>query len=366
MSVAAGPAIEHSLADDLDVHHQNSGRFSQEISYEVDLRIVVMPPEKTKRLRVWVPLPQSDNLQTVSGSHLSVFPQAVKPQIGVEKIHRNKFAYFEFSSPAGAQVIRHRFTAKLAQVNWGLDLAKIRAADKWPDSFAPYLENRFDDSTGQQFDSVLSRIVPEKDGTAIDVRKIIRWTEDNLTYDHKRASLKADALHALNERAGHCSDFHGLCSTFGRQIGFPSRVSYGLAMFNKSSPSHCKLEVFFPQHGWVPFDVSETQKLLTLIGKSNLSADKKAGLAAAAQERLFSGFRDNTWLQVTRGTDYELVPPATNGRVPLVRIVHVEADGVTLPDNDPALSKKLHWLTSYRVVPARRVSYPYEDFRTLK
>jgi ATP-dependent helicase HrpA len=32
----------------------------------------------------------------------------------------------------------------------------------------------------------------------------------------------------------------------GRTLGFPTRVTYGIALFPKNSPSHCKLEALLP------------------------------------------------------------------------------------------------------------------------
>ena len=134
-----------------------------------------------------------------------------------------------------------------------------------------------------------------------------------------RASLAASAVHALEKRRGHCSDYHGFCAALGRALGYPTRVTYGINPFPKNSPSHCKLEAYLPPYGWVSFDVSETQKLIEAIQKdAGLGGKKKEELVRAARERLRRGFRDNTWLLQTRGTDYELEPPASKP-VPVVR-----------------------------------------------
>ncbi len=135
------------------------------------------------------------------------------------------------------------------------------------------------------------------------------------------------ALHALDKRRGHCSDYHGFCASLGRAMGNPTRVTYGINPFPKSSPSHCKLEAYLPPFGWVSFDVSETQKLIDAIKKDRSLADeKKSDLAGRGQQRLLSGFRDNTWFWQTRGTDYELSPPAAK-RAAVVRTIYAEADG---------------------------------------
>ena len=97
-----------------------------------------------------------------------------------------------------------------------------------------------------------------------------------------------------------------------------------------------------------------------------LSDAEKDELARLATNRLTSGFRDNTWFCLTRGTDYDLAPPASK-RVPVVRTAYVEADGIALPDPDPADPEKreFSWMTIHKYTPDREVPYPFKDTRTL-
>ena len=116
-----------------------------------------------------------------------------------------------------------------------------------------------------------------------DLDAVMSFADKNFTYDHHSASLKASSLHALEQRSGHCSDYHGFCAAMGRVMSLPTRVTYGLNPFPKASPSHCKLEVFLPPYGWVSFDVSETQKLTnTMRGETTLKGAQKEDLVRAA------------------------------------------------------------------------------------
>jgi transglutaminase-like putative cysteine protease len=328
---------------------------------------VVTPPYGTKVLKVWLPLPQSDAVQEVEEKDLTTFPQEVKPAIGVEKVHGNKFAYFEFNHPEGAQIIRHKFKIKTWEVRWHIDPAKVVAVERWPLAFDPYLRSDQSVLVDERFRKLVSEIVPKPKGAAADLAAIMTWVNATMKYSHAGASLKASSEHALLKKAGHCSDYHGLCAAFGRALGFPTRVAYGINPFPKNSPSHCKLEAFLPPYGWVCFDVSETQKLVDSIKKdAKLDAKKKDALIEAANKRLTAGFRDNTWFLQTRGTDYELVPPASR-RVPVVRTIYAEADGVALPEPDPANStqKEFAWMTIHHYTPDRPVEYPFKSWKNL-
>ena len=337
------------------------------VTYDVDFAAVVTPPNHAKVLKVWMPLPQSDSAQQVEEKGLSSFPTRVEPRIGKEKTFGNQFAYFEFKNPEGAQMVRHQFKITVHELRWNLDPEKVTRPESWPDSFAPYLRGDRSVVVDDRLRQVLKDAEPESRGPARDLTGMMEWVDSHLTYDHSQASLRASSEHALEARAGHCSDYHGLCAAFGRALGFPTRVTYGINPFPKNSPSHCKMEAYLPPYGWVSFDVSETQLLIAAINKDkNLDETKKAELVKAATARLLRGFRDNTWFLQTKGTDYDLAPPAAK-RAAVVRTIYAEADGVALPDPDPANPKKTEfaWMTLHKYTPDKAVKYPFTDWSSL-
>jgi hypothetical protein len=329
----------------------------------------VTAPATTQRLQVWLPLPPDDSAQHVLRRQLSTFPLAVEPQIATEKQFGNTFAYFEFQHPQGAQEIRHQFQIRVWQLDWQLDPARVVPVESWPSAFDPYRRSEVQAVVvNDQVSDLLAKIVPQRGNPLTDMGTIISWVNQNLSYDHGLASLRGSSLNALTRRGGHCSDYHGLCASLGRVLGQPTRITYGLHAFEKASPSHCKLDVYLPPYGWVSFDVSETQKQIASIqANTQLDEAERRTLAAAAQRRLLSGSRDNTWFLQTRGSDYELVPPAS-GRVPLVRTIYAEADGVPLPDPDPSdpTERQFAWMTLVRIESDRPVEYPFQGIKSLK
>lgn len=340
---------------------------SNPVTYKVTFSAVVTPPYHTKLLKVWLPLPESDAGQEVVDGELSAFPIKVQPTVGREPLFGNTFAYFEFDHPEGAQMVSHTFQITVWELRWNLDPAKVSTVAKWPSSFDPFLRSEQTVVVDDRFREVAQQIVPGGQGEAADLAAVMNWVNGYMTYDHAAGSLKADAVHALQDRKGHCSDYHGLCASIGRALGYPTRVTYGINTFPKNSPSHCKLEAFLPPYGWVSFDVSETQNLINRIKKDDqLTAKQKEQLIQAANEQLRHGFRDNTWFAQTKGTDYDLAPPASK-RVPLVRTIYVEADGEALPDPDPAdpTRRTFSWMTMHSYTPDKPVTYPFKDYKSL-
>jgi len=342
---------------------------SEPVRYQVEFAAMVTAPYKTKLLRVWLPIPPSNSGQHMGESEFTSFPLPVKPAINEEPLFGNKFAYFEFRDPQGAQLIKHRFEIEVWELRWHLAPEKIQIVSEWPRAFESYRRGEsqavvMDD----RFHQLLPQIVAHPGNPLGDMTQVMDWVNRKFTYDHSDASLRADATHGLTKYRGHCSDYHSFCASLGRALGYPTRVTYGINPFPKQSPSHCKLEVFLPPYGWVSFDVSETQKLMQLIDKEpSLTAARKAFLSQAAHDRLLSGFRDNTWFLQTRGTDYDLAPPAAS-KVPVVRTLYAEADGVPLPEPDPADKKQrgFSWMTAHEYVPNREVTYPFSDWRALE
>ena len=343
------------------------GKKSAPVTFTIDFSAVVTAPYKTKTLKVWLPLPQSDVAQAIEDSALSTFPAKVNPRIGSESTYGNKFAFFEFDHPEGAQIIRHKFKATIHEMRWQIEPARVAKVERWPAAFDTFLKSDQSVTVDERFHKLIIDVVPKRSNPSDDLASVMKWVNNYMKYDHVNASLKGSSEHGLTRGAGHCSDYHGLCAAFGRALGYPTRVTYGINTFPKNSPSHCKLEAFLPPYGWVCFDVSETQRLVELIQKDKtVDAGKKSELVRLANERLQSGFRDSTWLQMTRGTDYDLAPPARK-RVALVRTIYAEADGVPLPEPDPANAqqREFGWMTVHHYVPNRPVEYPFQHWKSL-
>jgi transglutaminase-like putative cysteine protease len=356
-----------SSAADPDPTQPYTATCSDPVTYDIDFRVVVTAPQNTKKLRVWVPVPQTDKGQDVKPGRFTTFPSDVTPTVDTEPVFGNVFAYFEFDKPQGAQIIAHTFRATVWEQRWGVDPAKVARVEKWPASFDPFRRGEARVVVDDRFKKLAGQIAGGASNPAAELNAVLAWAHDNLTYDHTNASLVASSEHALEKKRGDCSDYHGVCASLGRALDLPTRVAYGLHLFPKNYPGHCKLEAFLPPYGWVSFDVSETQRLIKAIeANKELKADERVALARAAAERLRGGFRDNTWLMHSRGTDYDLAPRASQ-KVPLVTTIYAEADGKPLPAPDPAdtTKREFAWMTAHKYTADRAVTYPFADWKAL-
>jgi transglutaminase-like putative cysteine protease len=366
LPLAVGLPLRAADPADPDPAKPYAAAKSAPVNYEIDFRVVVTPPSGTKTLKVWVPVAQDDAGQKVAEGEWSVFPADVKPALDTEKVFGNRFAYFEFANPQGAQIIAHKFKATVWQLDWNVNPAKVEKVERWPAAFDKFRRAEPKILIDKRVTGLASTLAGMA-GPGGDLVAVMDWVQANMTYDHTTTSLVASTDHALTKKRGDCSDYHGLCSSLGRALGVPTRVTYGLHLFPKNLPCHCKLEAYLHPYGWVSFDVSETQRLVKAIEASDkLTPAEKKELALAAAARLRRGFRDNTWLLMSKGTDYDLAP-AASAKVPLVPTIYAEADGKALPMPDPAdpTKREFGWMTAHKYTADRAAPYPFKDWATL-
>lgn len=355
-------------APELDPNRAYTATRSDPVAYDIAFKAVVTAPQGTKVLRVWVPVPTDDRGQRIEKGTWDAFPAGTEPSFHTEPLFGNKFAHFEFANPQGAQIVTYRFRATVWQLDWDVKPDATPRVERWPAAFDPYRRSERGIVIDDRFKKLAGELATAARGPADELAAVMDWTNKTLTYDHSATSLVASADHAFTKKRGDCSDYHGLCSSLGRALGVPTRVTYGLHLFPKNLPCHCKLEAYLLPHGWVSFDVSETQRLVKAIGAdARLTAAEKQKFATAAVARLRRGFRDNTWLLHSKGTDYDLAPKASQ-KVPLVATIYAEADGKPLPFPDPAdpTKREFAWMTAHKYTADRAVPYPFKEWSALK
>jgi hypothetical protein len=95
------------------------------------------------------------------------------------------------------------------------------------------------------------------------VYKVGKWTRDNIEYDSNSLTEKAvqPASWVLRNKEGVCDEITNLFIALLRSVGIPARFVSGVAYTNLNNVfgNHGWAEVYFPNHGWIPFDVTYGQ-----------------------------------------------------------------------------------------------------------
>ncbi len=92
------------------------------------------------------------------------------------------------------------------------------------------------------------------------VYKLADWTHQNIIYN--LSTLTAEAVQpsswVLDNKKGVCDEMTNLFISFLRSVGIPARFVSGMVYTNIDYTwgAHGWAEVYFPDYGWVPFDVT--------------------------------------------------------------------------------------------------------------
>ena len=93
--------------------------------------------------------------------------------------------------------------------------------------------------------------------------KLASWVEDNIEYDLSTltAETSQKASWVLNNKQGVCDEMTSLFIAMARSLGIPARFVSGISyttseLFEENWQPHGWAEVYFPEVGWVSFDIT--------------------------------------------------------------------------------------------------------------
>jgi transglutaminase-like putative cysteine protease len=212
--------------------------------YDFSYIVRVPMPSGTHKVRVWIPVPSTDQFQTVSQLE---FKAPVKVQVHKDGSKGDRLAYFDLDPSSIAAPLEIRLTFHVVRFERRSDLAL--AADRvgalpnevisflQPDQFAPA-------------DGVIASLSHEQ----------TRGLSDPL---EKARSIYAYLVSNCNLNHGDCSDSPSLFVGMARAAGIPARVEAGFALPEGQKQgvvaSYQSWAEFYVQGiGWIPVDISRS------------------------------------------------------------------------------------------------------------
>ncbi len=282
-----------------------------DVTYRFRLRDI---PAGAESIKAWVPLPLSDEWQTLEGFRVE---GAWPHEIIDEKEYGNRFVRLDLTGASAKQGGETDVTM-IFRVNRrayrSIDEPDIKSERLSQDAFERFLKP--------------DRLVPIDGRIAEEARRVAGHAERpleraRLIYDHIVGSMvydksgagwgRGDALYACDRRTGNCTDFHSLFIGEVRSLGVPARFIMGLPIPENASEGpiagyHCWAEFHDGEKGWIPIDASEAHK------------------NRARQDALFGGLDANR-VAFTVGRDI-VIPGADGGLLNFIIYPHVEIDGL--------------------------------------
>ena len=272
-------------------------------------------PSGTKEVRVWIPVPQTDQHQKVRV--LSV-KAPVKTRITRDPEYGNKTIYAEIQNPTVAKAefsLEYKVTRR--EYSRG-DYAELERADQKP-SIVPASMSRLiaPDTlipTDGKIKELAAQVTGSQNGTVAKAKAAYDYFFTTMRYDKTGSGWgRGDALWACDSKRGNCTDFHSPFIGVLRADGIPARFDIGFPLpENKDKGDipgyHCWAEFYTHKIGWIPVDISEAWK-------------------AKEKQDYFFGSVDANRVQFSTGRDITLSPKQNGPVLNYFVYPYVEVDG---------------------------------------
>jgi transglutaminase-like putative cysteine protease len=117
------------------------------------------------------------------------------------------------------------------------------------------------DYTDKDIINLASDMAYGEDDLYVVVHKMGAWVHENIQYSLTTKNVEASqkASWVLENKEGVCDELTNLFIGLCRVLGVPARFVSGVSYTNTGTPGfspHGWAEVYFPGHGWIPFDVT--------------------------------------------------------------------------------------------------------------
>lgn len=226
-------------------------------------------PEMQGPVRLWIPLPQSDDHQMIRNLSLTG-PVAYTKGADIE--YKNSFAMLVPTSAQVASGYDANLQFEVTRLEYAKDVntsaAKpvvLRAGE--PDST---LERYLQPDKLIPLNGTIAELAREKTEGATDplekARRIYIYVATTMRYDKSGEGWgRGDAIWACDSKRGNCTDFHSVLIGMMRSSGIPARFEIGFPLPEGKREGdipgyHCWAEFYVGGIGWVPVDASEASK----------------------------------------------------------------------------------------------------------
>ena len=272
-------------------------------------------PSEAKRVRVWVPVAQSDQHQTV---RVVAVKAPVKTRMTQETEYGNRMMYAEIQNPAPDKAeftIEYEITRR--EYSRG-DYTRLKRADQGPIVVPASMQRLITSDTLIPTDGKIRELAVQvtgsQSGTVAKAKAAYDYLFTNMRYDKTGSGWgRGDAVWACDAKRGNCTDFHSPFIGMLRADGIPARFDIGFPLpENKDKGEipgyHCWAEFYVRKTGWVPVDISEAWK-------------------AKEKREYFFGSVDTNRVQFSTGRDIALSPKQDGPALNYFIYPYVEVDG---------------------------------------
>ncbi len=285
-------ALEHSNNSLLGVVE---GTDSFEFYYHVQI------PPLTEKAEMWIPVPQSDEFQSVN---LMTLKTELKSKEVTEKTYGNSLLHFELGPEDSGKEIDITY-----QVN-----RREKGPYEAPTPDPVFLSSNKLMPTGGRFEEIAKEALGEKikESHLVQARALYDYIIDNMRYMKFGDYGRGDSNYACDSKTGNCSEFHSYFISLARSVGIPARFAIGASIPSDRNEGgidgyHCWAE-FYADGKWWPVDISEANKYTALA-------------------TYYFGRHPANRIELSRGRDLEVNPGPDAGPINFIAFPYLEVEG---------------------------------------
>lgn len=258
-------------------------------------------PEIPDTARMWIPLPATDEFQTVEVKSIKNLGER---RILHDHEYGNRVLFLELDPKDSGKTVEIRFQVQRIE--------KAVYAGQTPD-YGKYINPERLVPANEDFRSIAVKVVEGKKSDLVRARALYDHVIDRMRYMKYGSGWgKGDAVYACDARTGNCSDFHSYFIALSRSVGIPARFAIGATIPSERNDGgidgyHCWAE-FYADGKWWPIDISE--------------ADKYTSLAT-----YYFGHHPANRIELSRGRDLVLEPGPASGPINFLAYPVLEISG---------------------------------------
>ena len=306
---AAGQLVAQSPSNN---HEFSPPARTFRFTYNVTVKDI---PPGAKRVRVWIPVPQTDQHQTV---RVLVVKAPFKTRMTKELEYGNRMMYAEVQNSVPSQAeftLEYKITRR--EYSRG-DYAQLKRVDQKPSLVSASMTRLIAPDSLIPTDGKIKQLAGEltgsQTGAVAKAKAAYDYLFTNMRYDKTGSGWgRGDAVWACDSKHGNCTDFHSPFIGIMRADAIPARFDIGFPLpENKDKGEipgyHCWAEFYGRKTGWIPVDISEAWK-------------------AKQKEDYFFGSVDANRVQFSTGRDIALSPRQDGPALNYFVYPYVEVDG---------------------------------------
>ena len=253
---------------------------------------VTIESTEGEKLELWIPLPQSNEVQTISNLKLNTGD--FKYSIENEKFHGNKYLYIN----------DERGTFNITKISMVFDVTRKEHQNVNYENVNS--RNYLASYTMVPIGGVFNEIISKNSLSKSNIRKIYDYVLEGMHYGkpksiddkyfkepwlsatkkygmkqvrrenivdlYKKAEKESgdytfgngNAIYACDIGVGNCTDYHSYFMSLDRTMGVPTRFHMGFSIPSNESGKidgyHCWADYYIESEGWHPVDISEADK----------------------------------------------------------------------------------------------------------